>query len=170
MAPYAAARAKENPRRYWRGQKLIAVRSNPPLSLYQDICDVGHAYILCPLYEGLLVRSPLPWRFASSVFKFLSCGHCSHLSARGTLYGRVPNVRYTPGWRVHGCSIPYSGAMGNTPPRRCARRSRRVAVPLCPTKYARPAGRLQRPGRLGSLANSYWYQGNPAPGYAAKLR
>ena len=45
-----------------------------------------------------------------------------------------------------------------------------LRYPAAPAKYARPAGRLRRPVRLGSLANSYWYQGNPAPGYAAKLR
>lgn len=45
-----------------------------------------------------------------------------------------------------------------------------LRYPATPAKYARPVGRLRRLGRLGSLANSYWYQGNRAPGYAAKLR
>ena len=171
MAPHAAAGGKENPPPLLAGVPKLKSETRFSINLYVQIFCRLHIIFICLLHHSDLFGGACPLGLVGSSFivaevptHFLTfrLGAPYHIGYR--MYDTRP---------VGACmAVVYhiAGLWGILPPRRCARRSRRVAVPRYSAKYARPAGRLRKLRRLGSLANSYWYQGNQAPGYAAKLR
>ena len=161
MAPHAVAKAKENPRRYLAGAPKLKSKARPPIHCYVFIYDTPHVVLV-----GLSDHAHLFWgacsrRFISSSFKISKIPtHRFHLSARGTLLYRAPMYDTRPVGACMAVVYHIAGLWGILPHGAVRVAAGGLRYPATPAKYARPAGRLRRPGRLGSLANSCWYQGN----------